>query len=139
MVDGDRGRKRAAFHVPKILSENSVYPSRPSIGIGSFRMAEVPKISEFRRMSEVVKDANLGGKQNSMAQEPVQLADLMDLRRASLWNAQGRAPTAVAACLILVAQVAAVLVCDTSGSGCQGGWPALSVSTLVSATGQRTL
>ena len=27
-------------------------------------MAEVPKISELRRMSEVVKDANLGVKQH---------------------------------------------------------------------------
>ena len=44
-------------------------------------MAEVPKISGLRRMSEVVKDANLGVKQNRISQELVQLADLlMDLQ-----------------------------------------------------------
>ena len=70
----------------KRLAENSVYPSRPSIDIGSFRMAEVPKISELRRMSEVVKDANLGVKQHgTRASAIVRLAD--GLARASLWNA----------------------------------------------------
>ena len=72
--------------MPKRLAENSVYPSRPSIGIGSFRMAEVPKISELRRLSEVVKDANLGVKQHGTRACAIgRLAD--GLARASLWNA----------------------------------------------------
>ena len=49
-------------------------------------MTEVPQISELRRMSEVVKDANLGVKQHgTRAGANGRLAD--ELARASLWNA----------------------------------------------------
>ena len=49
-------------------------------------MAEVPKISGLRRMSEVVNHANLGVRQHgTRASVIVRLAD--GLARSSLWNA----------------------------------------------------